>query len=580
MMSLHKKIFAAVLSAAVVVLCGYIDGWNTLVVWNAAAQVPTETGNIFTATINLSAMIATVLQMLALLVFHFLQFFLDPLFILSINETDALRDIWKYSRDIVNVIFAFMLIAAGIYTVVTGQKELVQQKYKQFILAVILVNFSWFFPRVILDVANVLTTTIYQLPAGLSDNREVECKRPDGSDCRVITDVKYFSGCSKPEAATYTKFGVICYQEGPWSKTTNTAYGILNGLVINYAQLPELTRVINPSGPEAGGTAAERLEKTLMFLVHIVFVLVLMVMLFLPLAAMFVVFLIRIPIMWLTIAFMPFMFIGFVMGDKMGQFDTMKIFQHYVKAAFLPTVVAVPFAVGFTILTEFTQINCEDLTFINEATDFCKDTGPILQNVNSLWGLLILFVTFIVIWSGFWMALKIDDIYVNATAGIKSFGETIGKTALKLPLSIPLIPTSDPDKKMSILGVDDAVRGLSNKLSGGTPFNRLGGDNRSSERLAEVFTENSNDVVKELKDIGSRLGPTAKTSDYESKIREELGDETSKLSLALKERGIDRTSVNASDLIRKGSSGGNEDLRNLIRDMRSRDNAQNNNGNP
>ena len=39
----------------------------------------------------------------------------------------------------------------------------------------------------------------------------------------------------------------------------------------------------------------------------------------------FVVFLIRIPIIWLTISFMPFMFLGFVMGDKMGQFDTMKM---------------------------------------------------------------------------------------------------------------------------------------------------------------------------------------------------------------------------------------------------------------
>lgn len=156
---------------------------------------------------------------------------------------------------------------------------------------------------------------------------------------------------------------------------------------------------------------------------------------------------------------MPFMFLGFIMGDKMKNFDTMAIFQKFVTAVFLPTAIAVPFAAGFLILTEVTQIPCPSI-----AGSLCADTGPLIHNINTMWGLLWLLVAYIIIWFGFWAAVSIDPIYEKATAGIKSFGESVGKTALKLPLSAPIIPIGDGQ---SILGLDDAVRRINASLSSG-----------------------------------------------------------------------------------------------------------------
>ena len=465
----HKKFIVGVCSFVAIVLCAKVDGLQSLLIESAVAQGGAPTSNIFTQTANLAVIAATAMEVGAFIIFHFLQFFLDPLFILDLVGSEGLRKIWKYSRDIMNVIFAFMLIFSGIYTVVTGKKEFVNEKYKKFILAVILVNFSWFFPRVILDVANVLTATIYQLPAGLNGGR-IECRLPPknpgeiplipGDLCTVITDIKYFKGCNPPLPGFIT-LGVICFKRGPWVEDTNTAFGILNGLVANYGKLGELLRVINPDAiPAAGGTRTERYKQYLLFLMHIMFIMVLMAMLFLPLAAMFVVFLIRIPILWVTIAFMPFMFLGFVIGDKMKNFDSMKIFEHFVKAAFLPAVIAVPFAAGFIILTEISQIPCPAI-----AGTLCKNTGPLLTNVNTLWGIFMLLIAFFIIWFGFWAALSIDSIYTNATAGIKNFGSSIGKTALKLPLSVP-IPIGG-GQKMSLLGLDDAINRINASLSRG-----------------------------------------------------------------------------------------------------------------
>ncbi len=468
MMLINKKTLLGILSLTAIFFCASFDGWQSMFLGTVAAQAPAPTTSTFTGIAETAVFFITLMEVLAFIIFNFLEVFLDPLFILDMVETKGLNDIWRYSRNIMNVIFAFMLIAAGIFTVVTGNKEVVQQKFKKFILAVVLVNFSWFFPRVILDVANVLTATIYQLPAGLNGGN-IDCKLPPDKPgdppkpCKIITKVRYFDGCVNLPAGEgwITKFGIVCYTEANWRSDTNTSFGMLNGLVINYAKLGQLSRVIKPNqGPANAPNKNERYKEILKFLVQVMLIMLLSAMLFLPLAAMFVVFLIRIPIMWVTICFMPFMFLGFVMGDKMGNFDSMKIFEHYIKAAFLPTAIAVPFAAGFLILTEITQKPCPDI-----AGPLCANTGPLLSNVSTLWGILMILISMAIIWFGFWSALSIDDIYVKATSGIKSLGESLGKTAIKLPLSVP-IPVGG-GKKMSVLGVDDALNRFSSTLSRG-----------------------------------------------------------------------------------------------------------------
>ncbi len=570
----NKKTLLGILCLAAIVGIVAHNGADVLFLQSAAAQglgggVPKD--NIFTTTGKLAATLIVSMQTVAFIIFHFLQFLLDPLFILEINKTQGLRNIWMYSRDIMNVIFAFMLIAAGIFTVVTGNKEVVQQKFKKFILAVILVNFSWFFPRVILDVANVLTATIYQLPAGVNGGI-VECMLPatdtkPAEKCKVITDVKYFDACNPPPAGYDTTLSIVCFKWEDWDTGTNTAYGMLNGLVINYGRLPLLARVIAPdSTPDAAGTDIDLLPKYLSFLVHIILILALVTMLFLPLLAMLVVFLIRIPIMWVTIAFMPFMFLGFVMGDKMGQFDTMKIFSHYVKAAFLPAAVAVPFAAGFLILSQLASSPCPNFGAVGAGAlgPLCAPTGMFVSGVNTLWGMLMLLIGFFIIWTGFWAALKIDDIYTNVTAGIKSFGESVGKVALKLPLSVPIIPTAAGAK--SVLGIDDSIRRIQSKLSAGDgPLESLGagmgiegGARTDTDKLEEVVKDGSHKTVDALRDIGGALAAGSDTRALKLAIETARGDDTSDLHKALKENGIDPTKITVDDIINKMREGTDE----------------------
>mgnify|MGYP001577686870 CR=1 FL=1 len=67
---------------------------------------------------------------------------------------------WKVLRDIANISFIFVLLYAGIKTII-GQGENQQRLITNVIVVAVLMNFSLFFTRVVIDASNVLAITFY-----------------------------------------------------------------------------------------------------------------------------------------------------------------------------------------------------------------------------------------------------------------------------------------------------------------------------------------------------------------------------------------------------------------------------------
>ncbi|PIR48747.1 hypothetical protein COU80_03560 [Candidatus Peregrinibacteria bacterium CG10_big_fil_rev_8_21_14_0_10_55_24] len=450
MLSKKKLLLALTLTIPLGWIALYQDT-EILNVCSASAQ-GTEPESIFTTFHTMVSVVATIFQFLALLLIHLMEILLDPGLITSLSATvnnttgNPLQEIWQVARDITNVIFAFLFIAGTVIVVVTAKKDIIGQYLIKFILAVILVNFSWFFPRVILDTANILTATVYSMPSALGIACQVKNEQGNIVPCTTWEDVAVFPPAGQATAAQgYVPLanGAIAFKEVPLNANTNTPQGILTGLALNHTNIKNMLLLAKNAAPPPG-TTVQKMGVVLQGIIQIVFVLVLLVALLFPLMAMTVAFVIRIPILWLTIAFMPFMFLGFVIGEKMGpqgKFNSMIIFRKFIAAAFLPFAVAIPLTIGYILVNIGTvSVNPGNLPQGSVLESFFEQQNFLVVGINSFVDLLWKIMTLGVFWVGTFTALKIDDAYAGVSETIRGWGKAWGTIAVKAPLALPILP--------------------------------------------------------------------------------------------------------------------------------------------
>lgn len=356
----------------------------------------------------------------------------------------TLLKIWQISRNITNILLAFLLIIGAIMTVVFAEGGYVQKYAVKFVLAVVLVNFSWFFPRVVLDLANVLTATVYSLPSAI----RTPCVPTDrngnpiaGQKCKVIVDFAFFDNRKPPPWKCPIDFTSnttpVCVLEAELDDQANTPNAIMGGLIYNHAKFQFFTQILGPLTPNplAGPATLSRLPQLLTSILGMSLMVFFSLALLFPLLALALVLLIRIPIIWITVAFMPFMFIGVVAGDHLKAFNPMEIWNKFLHAAFIPVITAIPFSVGFIMI---------NVAMANPPVDWNPLDHPFLRNMNlfpgirNLWQLVWMGMSIAVVWIGARTAFKMDSLFEKISSPIMNAGASMGRLLMKLPLLAPL----------------------------------------------------------------------------------------------------------------------------------------------
>ena len=468
--------------------------------------------------------VITLLNFLAWFVFSLLDHVMDPKFIFALNPdgTDGallhmLRGIWQFFRDMVNIGFAFALIAGALHMIITADGSKVKEHLPKFLLAIVLVNFSWFVPRVIFDVSQVLTYTIYQLPSLMGadactvpPNKDGDARKP----CDVVIEYRFleqtrkivripFSGGSGIDSVTGSTgwscplADLVCIRTAPINsleaQALNTHTKVLDGLVINHARMQGLTKVdlgVANGGIPEGLKPTEVLKRLTTITMKLFLVLVLHVALVFPLIAMLVAFIIRIPVLWITIAFMPLVALGYVFDKTKEVVD--QIQKNFLQAAFLPVKIAVPMTVGFILINAGSAI---------EAPPDFRTIGPIsiVTGIRDMWQMLWMLISLFILWKFTFEQLKSDKAGLMGmfTDKIQGIGQSLGNMALQLPMATPLFPlggkninellhTVDPrniERDMRIGGLRGAARGIDNRFNA----NNFAPD--GSKRMREAITK-------------------------------------------------------------------------------------------
>ncbi len=421
--------------------------------FGSGVEVKGSLGDDLVAFTSKLALVNTFMHIMLLIILQFLGYLLQADFFNDPVMMGSLNSIWQLSRDIMNIIFALMFIGVSFYVIITGKTDKAKEKIVNFIVAVILVNFSWFFPRVILDIANVLTATVYGIPNALPS---FECKTLDKdnrpTDCRVITDVKIF-----PSATEEAEFMALCgdapsttcgcldhiechktdtFKNGLTKMTS--AHAMINGLAVSFARITMLAKVPTSTtgiAPGGGLTASKAVMVSFQVAVSVMLAFVIQLALVLPLLGLAVGLFIRIIVLWITTAFMPFSFLGYVINGKLGTNvlkNDVDIWEEFINAAFLPVVVAIPIVIGFIMLSAVAQIPAPP------SSSSLTIGIPILAGVKTWWQLLWMMAAVGIIWTGAFKALARSKIVGGFTEKIKGFGEQVFGGLAQAPLLIPL----------------------------------------------------------------------------------------------------------------------------------------------
>ena len=86
----------------------------------------------------------------------------------TLFNSDAVNIGWKAVRDIFNMFFIFSLIYISIKTIIQADDHKTWAALKNVIIAAVLINFSLYFTKIIIDVSNVFAVWIYKGIQGLN----------------------------------------------------------------------------------------------------------------------------------------------------------------------------------------------------------------------------------------------------------------------------------------------------------------------------------------------------------------------------------------------------------------------------
>lgn len=89
----------------------------------------------------------------------------------NVNKADSVNNAWRTIRDISNMVFIFVLLYAAIQTII-GQGKDTKGLIVRIVMVGVLMNFSLFFTKFIIDISNILALTFYDAiaPGALTES--------------------------------------------------------------------------------------------------------------------------------------------------------------------------------------------------------------------------------------------------------------------------------------------------------------------------------------------------------------------------------------------------------------------------
>lgn len=405
---------------------------------------------------------------------------------------DILKMMWIIMRDIVNYLFIVILIIIAFMTVVTAGKLgdsnfEVKTALPKLLVGVVIVNFTWFFYMVIIDIANIATHVVYGIPQSIPgvqnivvDDRQkciYDWDRKKGDtmpSCPVSVvgiDISNAGKAKLEEIVTTVQDDTVSTEEDKnnWTTDENGNYvkdmewailtmkkfswddfnenSIVSLFAYGIAHVEQLPMVTADSKEITDLTV-----KTLVsFVVAIILIIVLNALLFAMLERVFVI--------WINLILSPIQVLIWVLRGVFSSVPDMGSdgylgLSRFIAMAFLPATIGLPLVLGFIMIMVIKSVSISSME--GGLLNNIKGWENLLPNVTDTHQVLWFFMTIYIMWESMNMASNTAKGFSKGIIDkMKSTSEEVGGFIAKTPFHVPIIPFYSKDNKTRKIATAD-----------------------------------------------------------------------------------------------------------------------------
>jgi hypothetical protein len=369
-----------------------------------------------------------------------------------------LLDLWGQMRDFVNILFVLVLLAIAFYNVMGGSDQSFQIKtvLPKFVIALILVNFSYIGIKVVLDGVNVLTTAIFALPASVTEERgKLATESPDSQVpyCEGIYSKTYYQQ-SQRDAAEKDPNGLLCDENRHFTAKAKEFFRTYDG---NNAAIAIALNLGNVSSLDDVYAAKVNLKLHDLF-INSIFSVIFYVIYTTAFVCMFVVLVARLCVLWLCIVISPFAALLYVLPEKMKGMVTggeMNVKEQFINHAFIPIPIALVMTIGFILLQGFKMGQTQRVGMDTSTLGI----GFLASGTSTLQDLIIGVAMVGFLWKGIFAAMDktvAKSVVDKIKGGVGAVGKFVGDSWKYIPF-LP-VSTAEGSTKLSLAGMEEMMR--------------------------------------------------------------------------------------------------------------------------
>lgn len=420
----------------------------------------------------------------------------------------TLLNVWSGVRDFVNVMFILGLLGIAIVNILGVAKEEFQIKsvLPRIVVALIVVNFSFLGCKVILDISNVISTSIFSLPltnqiVPTSQTPPAEGETPPTQDeqqqfiNKICGNLYRLQGSqqagqtSETPAVSDEQFSQFCkgtdgkFEFTPSAQQFFGSFNSKNVALIMAMQLMDIGSIDKVNGQQVNGLKS----LTINTLFSVVFIIIYAT----AFIALFVGLLVRVVVLWVIIVVSPLIALGWAIkpiGERL-KVDGEDLMTVFIQNATMTIPVAVVLTIGTIMITGIKKTAPGAVLSTNPA-----ELGAIISGTTTIQDIVAGVGTAAFIW------LAVSQTVTKGKGG--AFAQSIlgfvgegAKAVAKVPLYIPLIPVKSGDSTKNV--------GLAALGAGGV----FGGAQRYIDKqrsaISETFGDQKGKISGRYKDARS-----------------------------------------------------------------------------